>query len=256
MSRPSVDARPRRASLAGRAPRRRSIRPSSLAILVVPLTMCALFFCVPALCDHRHLVQDDGRDPPRRDLRAAARPGHSNPGYRLDRCLHRPRVQRHQERLLQLAEDPLSRASSFRSRFASVTGYALALWNVRWANPFLFMLFMCAFVPFQIIMYPADPDRRRCWTSTARPLAMAVVHAILAMPMLTLIFRNFFHEHSAGADDAAMMDFGQLLADLLRDHPADVRQHSRSSSLILLITSVWNDFLVGLTFGGFRAHSR
>ena len=37
---------------------------------------------------------------------------------------------------------------------ASVTGYALALWNVRWAGPFLFVLFMCAFVPFQIIMIP------------------------------------------------------------------------------------------------------
>ena len=39
---------------------------------------------------------------------------------------------------------------------SAVTGYALALWNVKWANGFLFILFICAFVPFQIIMYPAD----------------------------------------------------------------------------------------------------
>ena len=37
---------------------------------------------------------------------------------------------------------------------AAVTGYALALWNVKWANGLLFVLFVCAFVPFQIIMYP------------------------------------------------------------------------------------------------------
>jgi len=37
---------------------------------------------------------------------------------------------------------------------SSVTGYALALWNVRWAGTFLFLLFICAFVPFQIIMIP------------------------------------------------------------------------------------------------------
>ena len=37
---------------------------------------------------------------------------------------------------------------------AAVTGYALALWNVRWAGSFLFVLFVCAFVPFQIIMIP------------------------------------------------------------------------------------------------------
>ena len=37
---------------------------------------------------------------------------------------------------------------------SAVTGYALALWNVRWAGTFLFVLFMAAFVPFQIIMFP------------------------------------------------------------------------------------------------------
>ena len=37
---------------------------------------------------------------------------------------------------------------------SAVTGYALALWNVRWAGTFLFVLFICAFVPFQIIMIP------------------------------------------------------------------------------------------------------
>ena len=37
---------------------------------------------------------------------------------------------------------------------SAVTGYALALWNIRWANAALFLLFICAFVPFQIIMYP------------------------------------------------------------------------------------------------------
>ena len=74
---------------------------------------------------------------------------------------------------------------------SSVTGYALALWNVRWAGPFLFVLFICAFVPFQVILIPliliisGVGIFGTVW-------AVAVIHAILSMPLLTLIFRNFY----------------------------------------------------------------
>ena len=82
---------------------------------------------------------------------------------------------------------------------SSVTGYALALWNVRWAGPFLFILFICAFVPFQIIMIPlillvSSGIYGTVW-------AVAIVHAILSMPLLTLIFRNFYKDIPRGADE-------------------------------------------------------
>ncbi len=80
---------------------------------------------------------------------------------------------------------------------------------------------MCAFVPFQIIMVPLIiitgflKVYGTIW-------GIAVVHAVLAMPILTLIFRNYYKGIPQEIMSAAMMDSGQLLADLPGNHPADV----------------------------------
>jgi glucose/mannose transport system permease protein len=134
---------------------------------------------------------------------------------------------------------------------SSVTGYALALWNVRWAGTFLFVLFMCAFVPFQIIMIPlilivsSAGIYGTIW-------AVAVVHAILAMPLLTLIFRNFYKDIPRELMNAAMMDSGsfwRVFFEIILPMSGNILV----VVLILMITSVWNDYLIGLTFAGFTA---
>ncbi|MFI0842990.1 carbohydrate ABC transporter permease [Mesorhizobium sp. IMUNJ 23232] len=131
---------------------------------------------------------------------------------------------------------------------SSVTGYALALWNVRWANSFLFILFLCAFVPFQIIMIPLV-----VMTATLGIFgtiwAIAIVHAVLAMPLLTLIFRNFYKDVPAEIINAAIMDSGsfwRIFFEIILPMSGNIM----IVVLILMITSVWNDFLIGLTFGG------
>ena len=107
---------------------------------------------------------------------------------------------------------------------ACVTGYALALWNVRWAGTFLFVLFMCAFVPFQIIMIPLVVLTAELGIF-GTIWAIAVVHAILSMPLLTLIFRNFYKDIPRRDHQRGDHGFGQLLAHLRRDRAADVGQH-------------------------------
>ena len=145
---------------------------------------------------------------------------------------------------------------------SSVTGYALALWNVKWANTFLFVLFMCAFVPFQIIMIPLI-----ILTGRGVPLdlfgfqffaglnvygtvwGIAVVHAILSMPILTLIFRNYYKGIPTEIMSAALMDSGsfwKIFVEIILPMSANIL----IVVLILQITSIWNDFLLGLTFGG------
>ncbi len=145
---------------------------------------------------------------------------------------------------------------------SSVTGYALALWNVKWANTFLFVLFMCAFVPFQIIMIPLI-----ILTGRGVPIdlfgfqffaglnvygtiwGIAVVHAILSMPILTLIFRNYYKGIPTEIMSAALMDSGsfwKIFIEIILPMSANIL----IVVLILQITSVWNDFLLGLTFGG------
>jgi len=131
---------------------------------------------------------------------------------------------------------------------SSVTGYALALWQVKWANGFLFVLFLCAFVPFQIIMVPLILITGflhvygTIW-------GIAVVHAVLAMPILTLIFRNYYKGIPQEIMSAAMMDSGsfwRIFGEIILPMSGNIL----IVVLILQITSIWNDFLIGLTYGG------
>jgi glucose/mannose transport system permease protein len=134
---------------------------------------------------------------------------------------------------------------------SAVTGYALALWNIRWAGTFLFILFMCAFVPFQIIMIPLILLVARTGTYGSY-FAVALVHMILSMPLLTLIFRNFYKDIPSELMNAAMMDSGsfwRVFFEIILPMSGNIMV----VVLILIITGVWNDYLVGLTFAGFNA---
>jgi glucose/mannose transport system permease protein len=129
-----------------------------------------------------------------------------------------------------------------------VTGYALALWNVRWAGHFLFVLFLCAFVPFQIIMIPLVVLIANMGIY-GTIWAIAVVHAILSMPLLTLIFRNFYKDIPAELINAAIMDSGSFRRIFLKI-VLPMSANIMIVVLILMITTVWNDYLIGITFGG------
>ncbi|MFO1141569.1 MAG: carbohydrate ABC transporter permease [Amaricoccus sp.] len=134
---------------------------------------------------------------------------------------------------------------------SSVTGYALALWNVKWANTFLFILFMCAFVPFQIIMIPliiVVANLKLYGTIWA----IALVQAVLTMPLLTLIFRNFYKDIPRELINAAIIDSGsfwRIFVEIILPMSGNIMV----VVLIMMITTVWNDYLVGLTFGGIGA---
>ena len=131
---------------------------------------------------------------------------------------------------------------------SSITGYALALWNVKWANTFLFILFMCAFVPFQIIMIPLIilSSGLKVYGTI---WGIAVVHAVLSMPFLTLVFRNYYKGIPQEIMSAAMMDSGSFLR-IFWEIILPMSGNILIVVLILQITSIWNDFLLGLTFGG------
>ena len=131
---------------------------------------------------------------------------------------------------------------------SAVTGYALALWNVKWAGSFLFVLFICAFVPFQIIMIPLII--LSSWVKIYGTIwGIAIVHAVLSMPILTLIFRNYYKGIPQEIMSAAMMDSGsfwRVFFEIILPMSGNIL----IVILILQITSIWNDFLLGLTFGG------
>lgn len=120
--------------------------------------------------------------------------------------------------------------------------------GVKWANAFLFLLFMCAFVPFQIIMYPLIVITAKM-SVYGTLWGIAIVHAALAMPILTLIFRNYYKDIPPEIMNAAVMDSGsfwKIFAEIILPMSGNIL----IVVLILQITSIWNDYLIGLTFGG------
>ena len=128
-----------------------------------------------------------------------------------------------------------------------VTGYAMAIWRVRWANSLLFTMFVCAFVPFQILMFPLIKITASIGLF-GTTLGIAVVHAALAMPILTLIFTNYFRGLPQELTAAAMIDSGRFWRILL-EIILPMSGNILVVVLILQFTSIWNDFLVGVTFG-------
>ena len=131
---------------------------------------------------------------------------------------------------------------------SAVTGYALALWNVRWAGTFLFMLFMAAFVPFQIIMFPLIQLTVRLGIYGSLS-AVAFIHTVMGLPILTLIFRNYYKDIPSELIKAAIIDnggFWRIFGEIILPMSANIM----IVVLIMQITHIWNDFLVGVTFGG------
>ena len=88
---------------------------------------------------------------------------------------------------------------------------------------------------------PADLDVFR-W-------AVVVIHAVLAMPVLTLIFRNYYKDVPPDIIKAAIIDSGnfwRIFAEIIVPMSGNIL----IVVAILQITSIWNDYLVGVTFGG------
>lgn len=226
--------------------RKKGITPQSIAILAF-LTMCALFFCIPlyVIVVTSFKTMDQVRIgeifslpfPLTFDAWWSAWDSACS-GIRCDGL----KVGFFNSLAILFPSLILSIALS------AVTGYALALWNVKWAGPFLFVLFMCAFVPFQIIMIPLiilSAGLKVYGTIWG----IALVHAVLAMPILTLIFRNYYKGIPQEIMSAAMMDSGsfwRIFVEIIIPMSGNIL----IVVLILQITSIWNDFLIGLTFGG------
>jgi glucose/mannose transport system permease protein len=128
-----------------------------------------------------------------------------------------------------------------------VTGYAMAIWRVRWANGLLFTMFVCAFVPFQVIMFPLIKIIAG-FGLFGTTWGVALVHAALAMPILTLIFTNYFRGIPQELISAAMIDTGsfwKIFFQIILPMSGNIM----IVVLILQVTGIWNDFLVGVTFG-------
>lgn len=139
-------------------------------------------------------------------------------------------------------------ASSLSIIIASVNGFALALWNLPRAGLVMALLLVGAFVPYQIMIYPLV--RMFALGGIHQTLgALVIVHVLFGLPILTLIFRNFYVGLPPELIKAARVDgagFFQIYLLVI----APLSLNVAIVAGILSVTGVWNDYLLGLIFAG------
>jgi len=129
---------------------------------------------------------------------------------------------------------------------ASINGYALANWRFKGANLFFTVLIFGAFIPYQIMIYPLVIILRDLGLYTKLP-GLIIIHSIFGMPILTLLFRNYFTTIPEELFKAARVDGARFWGIYFRvmmpmSLPIFV------VAIIMQVTGIWNDFLFGVIY--------
>jgi glucose/mannose transport system permease protein len=130
----------------------------------------------------------------------------------------------------------------------AVTGYALSFWRVRGANLIFAILLVGAFIPYQLFLYPLV--RIFALAGLYNSLACIIaVHIIFGLPLMTLLFRNFYASLPVELFKAARVDgggFWSIFFQIILPMSTPIL----IVAAILQVTGIWNDFILGLTFAG------
>jgi glucose/mannose transport system permease protein len=129
---------------------------------------------------------------------------------------------------------------------ASVNGYALANWRFKGANVFFTILIFGAFIPYQVMIYPIVIILREMGLYT-KLSGLVMVHTIFGMPILTLLFRNYFSSVPEELFKAARVDgagFWGIYFQIMLPMSLPIFV----VAIILQVTGIWNDFLFGVIY--------
>ncbi|HEV7718745.1 MAG TPA: carbohydrate ABC transporter permease [Arsenicitalea sp.] len=131
---------------------------------------------------------------------------------------------------------------------AMINGYALSFWRFRGSELLFGILVFGAFVPFQVLVYPIIFGLSRIGLFGTLP-GIVIVHTIFGMPILTLLFRNFFSSLPSELFKAARVDgagFWRIFVSVMLPMSVPIT----IVAVILQVTGIWNDFIFGLVFAG------
>ncbi|OYU39766.1 MAG: sugar ABC transporter permease [Pseudorhodobacter sp. PARRP1] len=129
---------------------------------------------------------------------------------------------------------------------ASVNGYALVNWRFKGSEVFFTILIFGSFIPYQIMLYPIVILLREMHIYGTL-YGLILVHTIFGMPILTLLFRNYFSSLPEELFKAARVDgagFWRIYFQIMVPMSLPIFV----VALILQITGIWNDFLFGVVF--------
>ncbi|MBN9017011.1 MAG: carbohydrate ABC transporter permease [Rhizobiales bacterium] len=137
---------------------------------------------------------------------------------------------------------------AFSVIIGAINGYALSFWRPAGAKIVFGLLMLGAFLPFQIFIYPLV--RGFAAIGIADSLAgIVLVHVLFGLPLVTLLFRNYYAAIPVELFKAARVDgagFWRIFLEVIL--PMSTPMVVVAS--IFQTTGIWNDFLFGLVFAG------
>jgi glucose/mannose transport system permease protein len=132
----------------------------------------------------------------------------------------------------------------------SVNGYALSNWRFKGSEFFFTILLVGSFIPYQVMIYPLVILTSKIGIYSTL-YAVIMVHTIFGMPILTLLFRNYFASLPLELFKAARVDGAGFWGIFLRIM-LPMSLPIFTVAIILQVTGIWNDYLFGLVFAGLR----
>lgn len=130
----------------------------------------------------------------------------------------------------------------------ALNGYALSLWRVKRADTILLLLIAAGFIPYQVIIYPLVKIFSFIGLYNTLP-GIVLIHTIFSMPILTLIFRNHYLNLPGEIFKAARIDgagYWRMFFHIVLPLSPGIL----IVAVIIQVTGIWNDFLLGLIFAG------
>jgi glucose/mannose transport system permease protein len=131
---------------------------------------------------------------------------------------------------------------------AQLNGYALSFWRYKGAEFLFNLLVFGAFVPYQVLVYPIIIGLRDLHLFATLP-GIIIVHTVFGMPILTLLYRNYYSSIPIEIFKASRIDgagFWQTFFRVMLPLSIPIT----TVALILQVTGIWNDFLFALVFAG------
>jgi glucose/mannose transport system permease protein len=132
--------------------------------------------------------------------------------------------------------------------FGALNGYALSFWRVRWAGWLFGILMFGTFVPYQVMMYPLVRVFASVNLFGSLP-GIVLIHTLFGMPVMTLLFRNYYASIPNELFKAARVDgggFWRIFFQLMLPMSLPIIV----VAVIMQVTGIWNDFILGLVFAG------
>ncbi|MDB5755153.1 MAG: sugar transporter permease, partial [Massilia sp.] len=130
----------------------------------------------------------------------------------------------------------------------AVNGYALSFWRPRGASVLFGVLMAGAFIPVQVMIYPLVRLLAALGVFGSLP-AIVLVHLIFGMPVMTMLFRNYYAGVPHELFQAARIDgggFWRIFVQVMLPMSTPIIV----VAAIMQVTGVWNDYILGLVFAG------